>query len=58
MTPSLFEQNLAVTAQRVPQPQVDIRADFDTRYAKIDEVVQTIRRAGFRKVGFVSTPER
>jgi biopolymer transport protein ExbD len=58
MTPSLFEQNLAITAQRVPQPQVDIRADFDTRYAKIDEVVQTIRRAGFRKVGFVSTPER
>ena len=58
MSPAKFEQNLAVTAQATPQPQVDIRADKNTKYGRIDEVVQRVRLAGIRKVGFVSTPER
>ncbi len=53
-----LDARLAVLAQRQPQPQVDIRADNVTRYAVINEVVQNVRRAGIRKVGFVSTPER
>ena len=53
-----LDARLAVIAQRQPQPQVDIRADNITRYAVINEVVQNVRRAGIRKVGFVSTPER
>ncbi len=53
-----LDARLAVIAQRQPQPQVDIRADNVTRYAVINEVVQNVRRAGIRKVGFVSTPER
>jgi biopolymer transport protein ExbD len=57
MTQATFEQVLAVTAQKDPQPQVNVRADLDTKYAVIDAAVQTVRKAGIRKVGFVSTPE-
>ena len=58
MTQATFEQVLAVTAQKDPQPQVNVRADEDTKYGIIDAAVQTVRKAGIRKVGFVSTPER
>ena len=58
MTEALLEQNLAVTVARDPQPQVDIRADNDTKYSLIQKTVKTIRMSGMRKVGFVSSPER
>jgi biopolymer transport protein ExbD len=45
-------------AQRTPQPQVDIRADADTKYRIIQEVVDLLRRRGIRKVAFVSEQER
>ena len=54
----MLEARLAVLAQRVPQPQVDIRADNVTKYSVIAEVVKKARVAGIRKIGFVSTPER
>jgi len=53
-----FEQNLAIAAQRVPQPQLNVRADGVTKYAIIDGAVTTVKKAGIRKVGFVSSPER
>jgi biopolymer transport protein ExbD len=58
MTPARFEQQLAVTAQRDPQPQVNVRADDTTKYGIINDAVQTVRKAGIRKVGFVSGPEK
>ena len=58
MTQAKFEQNLAVTVARIPQPQVDIRADNATKYGVIQKVVLTVRNSGMRKVGFVSSPER
>jgi biopolymer transport protein ExbD len=58
MTQASFEQVLAVTAQRDPQPQVNVRADDKTKYGIINDAVQTVRRAGIRKVGFVSSPDR
>ena len=58
MTPATFEQKLAVVAQMTPQPQVNVRADDVTKYSIINEAVQTMRRSGIRKVGFVSSPEK
>ena len=58
MTEALLEQNLAVTVARDPQPQVDIRADNDTKYSLIQKTVKTIRASGMRKVGFVSMREK
>lgn len=53
-----LEAELAANLAKEPQPQVDIRADEDTKYEKIKTVVTIIREAGMRKVGFVSMPER
>ena len=39
MTDALLEQNLAITVARDPQPQVDIRADNDTKYSLIQKTV-------------------
>ncbi len=55
---SKLDQMLAVTVQRSPQPQVNIRADGNTKYGMINDAVQTVRKSGMRKVGFVSSPER
>ena len=58
VTKDRLEQYLAIVVQKDPQPQVDVRADKNTKYGIIDDAVQTVRRAGMRKVGFVSSPER
>ena len=55
---STLDQNVAVIIQKDPQPQVNIRADADTKYGIINDTVQQLRRSGVRKVGFVSGPER
>ena len=53
-----LEQYMAIHVQKDPQPQVNIRADKDTKYGVINDAVRTLRDAGIRKVGFVSGPER
>ena len=53
-----LDQYMGVIVQKDPQPQVNIRADANTKYGIINDAVQTLRRAGVRKVGFVSGPER
>ena len=58
VTVAALEQNIAVVVQKDPQPQVNVRADKDTRYGIINDTVQLLRRNGVRKVGFVSGPER
>ena len=54
----IFEANLGRDAQHVPQPQVNVRADATTKYSIIADAVTEVRTHGFRKVGFVSSPER
>ena len=52
-----LEQYVAVIVQKDPQPQVNVRADKDTKYGVINDTVLLLRRNGVRKVGFVSGPE-
>ncbi|HBK55575.1 MAG TPA: biopolymer transporter ExbD [Xanthomonadales bacterium] len=52
----LLESQLAIEAQKQPQPQVDIRADSDTKYRIIQDVMRTARLSGIRKIAFVATP--
>jgi len=54
----LLESQLAVEAQKNPQPRVDIRADSTTRYRLVSDVVKTAKAVGIAKVGFVTTPDR
>jgi len=56
VTQNLLESQLAIEAQKQPQPQIDIRADSDTRYRIIQGVVRTARLSGIRKIAFVATP--
>ena len=45
----------AATAQ--PQPELHIRADRETRYQILAEVMADAQNAGIQKLGFVSTPD-
>ena len=57
VTNAEIEQNVAKIIGRDPQPQINVRADKDTKYGIINDAVQMLRRNGVRKVGFVSGPE-
>lgn len=39
-----------------PQPQVRIRADLDTRYGLLAEIMGAARKAGIRRLGFITRP--
>ena len=54
----MLESQLAIEAQKRPQPQINIRADKTTKYKLVAEVVKTAKEQGIAKVGFVTTPER
>ena len=45
-------------AVRVPQPEIQIRADRETRYEFVGRVMYAIQRGGVVKVGFLTEPDR
>lgn len=52
-------QDLVIAAARqVPQPEIHIRGDSDTRYEAIGRVMYTIQRGGVVKVGYLTEPDR
>ena len=53
----MLETRLAVEAQKVPQPELMLRADATTRYALVQEVTTRARLSGMRSINFVSEPE-
>jgi biopolymer transport protein ExbD len=55
---AVLESQLAVEAQKKPQPRIDIRADKTNKYRLVAEVVKTAKSVGIAKVGFVATPDR
>ena len=54
-TNALFDF-LKVEAVKVPQPEVHVRGDQETRYEFIGKVIYTTQRAGIQKVGFITEP--
>ena len=52
---ALFEK-LKKVAVMVPQPEVHIRADQETRYESVGRVVATAQRASILKIGFITEP--
>jgi len=58
VTQDAFEAKLDLMVGLDPQPQLDIRADKDTKYKLIEQATTTAKDHGVRKVGFVSTRER
>jgi len=51
----LFD-NLKVEAVKLPQPEVHVRGDQETKYESIGKVIYTTQRAGIQKVGFITEP--
>ncbi|OIR12317.1 biopolymer transport protein ExbD [mine drainage metagenome] len=47
---------LQQAAQQKPQPELNIRADKETRYQVLAEVMADAQNAGITKLGFVSVP--
>src|SRR5690606_32395415 len=58
---SMVQGELALRLQQVavqePQPELHIRADKQTRYQLLAEVMADAQNAGIKKMGFVSTPD-
>ena len=58
----LVQGELKVKLQKIahqkPQPELNIRADKETRYQILAEVMADAQNAGVTKLGFVSEPNR
>ena len=50
---SALRQNLAVTAQMHPSPELHLQPQPDARYELVDEVLAITKQTGVTKVGFV-----
>lgn len=59
-TPMTLQQltaELATAANQDPQPSVRIRADADTRYDVLADVISAARSVGVKRLGFVTRPD-
>jgi biopolymer transport protein ExbD len=54
-TDELFEF-LKKESVKLPQPEVHVRGDQETKYEFIGKVIYTAQRAGVQKVGFITEP--
>ena len=54
-TTELFEF-LKKESVKLPQPEVHVRGDQESRYEFIGKVIYTAQRAGIQKVGFITEP--
>ncbi len=52
-----LQAKLDVASRAVPQPELHIRADKETRYQLLAELMADAQNAGMTKLGFVSEPE-
>ena len=53
---AVLVERLKRTAVQVPQPEVHIRGDQETRYGAIGRVVYACQRAGIARISFVTEP--
>jgi len=53
-----FAQRLAAVAAQDAQPELHIRGDKAVRYERVAQAMASAQRAGVRKIGFITEPER
>lgn len=51
-------ERLKDVAVKVPQPEVHIRGDKETRFENIGRVLADLQRSAMLKVGFITNPEQ
>jgi|SRR5690625_1089072 len=49
-------EHFAREARQDPQPDLRLRADLDTRYEVVAQVMSQAKRAGLKRMGFVTRP--
>lgn len=54
---TMLQQRLAASASQEPQPALHLRADQNTPYQKLAEVMSAAHNAGMQRIGFVMEPE-
>jgi biopolymer transport protein ExbD len=52
-----MQANLDAASRAVPQPELQIRADKETRYQLLAEIMADAQNAGITKLGFLSEPK-
>ena len=55
VTEAMLQAQLRVAAQKNPQPELQIRADKETKYQLIATVMANAKSAGMVKIGFITT---
>jgi biopolymer transport protein ExbD len=58
IVPGELRTKLQEIAAKKPQPELNIRADKETRYQVLAEVMADAQNVGISKLGFVSEPAR
>jgi biopolymer transport protein ExbD len=58
LSPEALAEKLAGASQQTPQPELHIRADKETRYQVLAEVMAKAQNAGLQKLGFISIPDK
>jgi biopolymer transport protein ExbD len=53
-----LDERLAAAAARQPQPELQLRADKDTRYEVVAQVMAAAQTHGLTKIGFVTDPKK
>ena len=49
---------IATAAQKTPQPELHLRAERTTQYAKVAQVMAAAQSGGLSKIGFITEPEK
>lgn len=49
-------ERLKTVSVQTPQPEVQIRADANTKYENVGRIVFACQRAGIAKIGFITEP--
>ena len=52
-----LESRLAAAAQKLPMPELQLRADKETRYQVIAQVMSSAQTSGLTRIGFVTAPK-
>ena len=53
-----FDARLLAAAKRSPQPELQLRADKNTRYEVVAQVMAAAQTRGLTKLGFVTEPKK
>ncbi|HUH59826.1 MAG TPA: biopolymer transporter ExbD [Candidimonas sp.] len=56
VNPEQLTQRFAAEAALDPQPELRIRADLNTRYEVLAQVMSSARAAGLKRLGFITRP--